>query len=65
MFFKIGVLKNFAIFAGKQMLESLFNKVHSKIFKNILFYRTPTVAASGFMNYTHFFISITFKTYIG
>ena len=27
MFFKIGVLKNFAIFTRKQVLESLLNKV--------------------------------------
>ena len=27
MFFKIGVLKNFAIFIGKHMLESLCNKL--------------------------------------
>ena len=27
MFFKIGAPKNFAIFTGKQLLESLFNKV--------------------------------------
>ena len=27
MFFKIGVLKNFAVFTGKHLLESLFNKV--------------------------------------
>ena len=27
MFFKIGVLKNFPIFTGNTVLESLFNKV--------------------------------------
>ena len=27
MFFKIGVIRNFALFTGKHVLESLFNKV--------------------------------------
>ena len=27
MFFKTGVIRNFAIFTGKHLLESLFNKV--------------------------------------
>ena len=58
MFFKIGVLKNFANFARKHLcwsfflikLQALFNKVSceiSQIFKNIFFNKTPLVAASG------------------
>ena len=43
MFFEIGVLKNFANFKGKHLLESLFNKVASSFF-----YRTHAVAASEF-----------------
>ena len=38
MFFKIGVLKNFAIFTGKNLCWPL----------HTFFYRTPTLAASGF-----------------
>ena len=38
MFFKIGILKNFAIFTGKHLCWPL----------QAFFYRTPTVAASGF-----------------
>ena len=38
MFFKIGVLKNFAIFTEKQLCWPL----------QAFFYRTPTVVASGF-----------------
>ena len=38
MFFKIGVLKNFATFTGKHLCWPL----------QAFFYRTPTVAASGF-----------------
>ena len=42
MFFKIGVLRNFAIFTGKHMCWSLF------LIQNItkFFYRTPPVTAS-------------------
>ena len=58
MFFKIGVLKNFANFARKHLcwsfflvkLQALFNKVSceiSQIFKNTFFNKTPLVAASG------------------
>ena len=43
MYFEIGVLKNFANFKGKHLLESLFNKVASTFF-----YRTHPVAASEF-----------------
>ena len=55
MFFKTGVLKNFAIFTGKHLLESLFNKEallkrdttceYCEIFKNSFFNRAPPVAA--------------------
>ena len=62
MIFKIGVLKNFAIFRGKLnlFLKSLFNKVsglkfsceHYKIFKNSFFHKIPPVAASEkFINF--------------
>ena len=39
MFFKIGVLNNFAIFAGKHLCWPVQG----------FFYRTPAVAASGFL----------------
>ena len=59
-FFEIGVFKNFAIFAGKQLLESLFNTgsglkrdSNTAVFMWTLrsfyeqrFYRTPPVVAS-------------------
>ena len=61
MFFKKGVLRNFAKFTGKHLCQSLFfNKVekrlwHSyfpvnfaKILRTPFFYRTPLVAASEF-----------------
>ena len=58
MFFKIGVLKNFEIFAGKHpcLSETRFNKVaalkvfsceYCKNFKNTFFNSTPLVAASN------------------
>ena len=48
MFFKIGVLKNFAIFTGKHLCWSLFNKVaglkatgeYWEFFKNTVVERT-------------------------
>ena len=56
MFFTTGVLKNFAIFTGKHLCWSLFYQRYSKeiptkvfsckfceIFKNMFFYRTPSV----------------------
>ena len=59
MFYKIGVLKNFAKFTGKSLCWSLFsNKVQAlgstqvlpcifcEIFKNTFFYRKPPVVAS-------------------
>ena len=60
MLFKIGVVKNFAIFTGKQLCRSLFliklktlkasNFIFfcevCKTFKDNFFYRTPPVAAS-------------------
>ena len=56
MFFKVGVLENSAIFAGKYLCWSLFLiKLHSvqvfscaycEIFKNRVFYRTTPAAAS-------------------
>ena len=45
MFFKIGVLKNFTNFTVEIC----------KIFKNILFYRTPPVAASARPNMDIYF----------
>ena len=42
MFFKIGVLKNFADFA------LVFSCEICEIFKNKIFYRTPPVATSAF-----------------
>ena len=49
VFYKKGVLKNFAKFTRKHMCQSLFfNKVAgpgSLFFKEQLFYRTPLVAA--------------------
>ena len=61
MFFRVGVLKNFAIFKRKQLRSSLFFKnsqtcrpatqvfsfEYCKIFKNSFFDRTPPVAAFG------------------
>ena len=53
MFFKIGFLKNFAIFTGKTpVLESLFNRVAGPkacFLLNMakIFDRTPLVAVSG------------------
>ena len=59
MFFKIGVLKNFANFTGKHLYRSLFlTKFATKILTQVLsyeickilkkhfFYRTPLIAAS-------------------
>ena len=43
MFFKIGVLKNFATFTKTPVLESLFIKL---LARKAFFYRTPLVAAS-------------------
>ena len=61
MFFKIGVLKNFANIQRKTpVLESLFNKVaglqlsceYCEIFKNGIFHETTSVVASEkFMNF--------------
>ena len=59
MFFKIGVLKNFAKFTGKHLCQSLFfikkealTLVFScefcEIFQSTFFYRIPPVAASVF-----------------
>ena len=45
MFFKIVVLKNFAIFTGKNLCWPL----------HTFFYRTPTLAASGFSRQQIFF----------
>ena len=50
---RIGVLKNFAMFRGKQLLGSVFNKVaglqlsceYCKTFKNSFFHKTAPVAA--------------------
>ena len=57
LFFKIGVLKNFAIFTGKHMCWSIFliietptqvfSRQYCKNFKSSFFYRTHLVAASG------------------
>ena len=57
MFFKIGVLKNFAIFRGTPVLESHFNKVAGmqlsfEILKNSFFHKTPPVAV--FKRYINF-----------
>ena len=59
MFFRKRALTNFAIFMGKQLCCSLFNKVArpnacnfikktppTQVFKNWFFYRTPMVPAS-------------------
>ena len=54
MFFKIGVLKSFAIFTGKhQFLESPleFSYEYCGIFKNTFFYRTPPAAASEVLSF--------------
>ena len=49
MFFKIGILKSFAIFTGKKpVLEFLFNKVAG------FFYRTLQVAASAMLKIRKF-----------
>ena len=42
MFFKIGVLKNLAIFTGKHVLEYLFNKVTSLKAYIFILKETPT-----------------------
>ena len=62
MFFRIGVLQNFANFTGKHLCWSLFliksAKVCSceicKIFKNTFFDRAPTVAASALYKIENF-----------
>ena len=56
MFFKIGVLKSFAIFSGKHLCWSLFSQkenptqvlscAYCESFENSFFYRTAPVAAS-------------------
>ena len=61
MFFKIGVLKNFAIFRGKHVSWSVFlQKLQvcnfpvniAKFFRNSFFDKTPPVAASEkFINF--------------
>ena len=44
MFFKAGVIRNFAIFTGKHVLESLFNKVAglTGLYFNLVLKETPT-----------------------
>ena len=65
MFFKIGVLKNFAIFTGKQLYRQetptqIFFCEYTEIFMNIYFHRTPLVAVSVLylpaviLSFTHF-----------
>ena len=51
MFFKIGVLKNFATFTGKHLCRPL----------QAFFYRTPTVAASGFSRKQFFQLNLVFN----
>ena len=46
VFYKKGVLKNFAKFTGKQLCQSLFSCEFGEISEITLSYRTPTVAAS-------------------
>ena len=62
LFFKVGVLKNFAVFTGKHLRWSLFLKMFQaftfttptlvifskdcEIFKNSFLYRTPLAGAS-------------------
>ena len=46
MFFKIGVLKNFAIFTGKHLCWSLFNKVAGWEACNFFEKETPTHVSS-------------------
>ena len=56
VFYKKGVLKNFTIFTGKHLCQSLFFKKETlahvfscefcEIFKNSFLYRTPLVTAS-------------------
>ena len=48
MFLKIGVAKNFATFTGKHLCWPL----------QAFFYRTPTVAASGFLQQEILFFSL-------
>ena len=56
MFFKIGVLKNFAIFTGKDLHRSLFfNKVAPSLFKKRLQHRFFPVNTAKFLR-TAFFI---------
>ena len=50
MFFKISVLKNFATFTGKHLCWPL----------QAFFYRTPTVAASGFWRQQIFWLNLVF-----
>ena len=51
VFFTIGVLKNVANFTGKHQCWSLFSKkvagLQPKSFKNTIFYRALSMAASG------------------
>ena len=53
MFFKIGILKNFTIFTGKQLCwrdsnTGMFSCEYCEFFKNRFFYRTLPVAAFEF-----------------
>ena len=48
MFFKKGVLKNFANFIKKETLAKVFYYEFSQIFKNTFFYRLSPVAVSGY-----------------
>ena len=70
MFFKIGVLKNFAILTGKHLLWNNFIKMrlqlrvfsykYRKIFKTSFFYSTTPMAVFG---YLHYFL-IPFSCYV-
>ena len=70
MFFKIGVLKNFAILTGKHLLWNNFIKMrlqlrvfsykYRKIFKTSFFYSTTPMVVFG---YLHYFL-IPFSCYV-
>ena len=63
MFFKTGVLKNFAIFTGKHLCFSLFLIELQAFFRSSFFYRIPPVVAFKWRHYRtthHYFDSSVF-----
>ena len=60
MFFKIGVLKNFAIFTGKHLCQSLFfNKVAGLHPQFLCFFTNKTIVIDMFGNFYHMSVQST------